>query len=842
MKKNILLFLLAGNLFVLNCQPKIIINADNPGAKISKDLYGIFFEDINHAGEGGIYAELIRNRSFEENREPEDMYWEGEYVHSHQGWKHRYVRPEELSSWSLDLKSGAKGSIKQVSDQPLNENNPMCMQIVVENPGEKGVTVKNTGFWGISAIKGDKYLFSLYAKCADGFKGDIMVGLLKNDGSVVASEKISGIGNNWQKFSCTLTASETDPNTMFFLIPLSKGKLWVDMVSLFPEKTFKNRENGMRLDLAQLVEEFKPGFIRFPGGCIVEGATLENRIQWKNTIGDITQRKGHWLLWDYHSTDGLGYHEFLQFCEDIGTPGMYVFPVGMSCQFRRCEYVSVDSLQPYIQEVMDALEYALGETNTKWGAERAKNGHPEPFNLKYVEIGNENYGPIYQDHYNYFYKAIKEKYPDIITITCTDPGMRDDFKREDLAGITEPVEIIDEHFYESTDFFYRAAYRYDDYDRNGPKIYCGEYAVKKWNNTLKGNLDAALAEAAFMTGMERNADIVELSSMAPTFVNDSDRNWNPDLITFNSHQAYGNPSYQVQKLFSTNIPDNVLPTVVENSGYATNPPDPGVGIVGLFNIATKAKYKDVSIRIGGKTFTENECITREGLDKKQQDYTWFVDYYDYLDLPVRKEVYDFANENGGWDDYTLTLKAFAEEISDLEAFAINFYSLGQNKHYTWNVGRWLRWYWLQWYDNGYESYFGQKAGTIDVGKWYDISITVRNDSVICYLDNKLVHNVPEPDRVSPGIYATSGILDNGDIIVKVVNPLDADTKIPVEVQGGTVSYSKAKIEWISGDRYGENTFANPLNISPKTKIITIPGNTFEYTFPASSVTVITLIR
>jgi len=432
MKKSLFIFIITLSVTFLRAQTTMTIDASKPGADISKDLYGVFFEEINHAVEGGLYAELIRNRGFEENRMPEGMTREGDHLHTPKGWKHRYPEPESLAGWSLLLTGKAEASMSQVSENPLNTATPKSLQLDVKAVKSGTVSVLNSGFWGIEIEKGKTYELSFYAHCDPAFKGELEVRLEGPDGSIFGKKKIKGIGAEWKKFSCSITATGGNPKGRFAISPLSTGTIWFDVVSLFPKDTYKNRPNGMRKDIAGLIEDFKPGFLRFPGGCIVEGATLENRVKWFNTIGDIAERPGHWVLWDYHATDGVGFHEYLQFCEDLGAAPMYVIPVGMSCQFRKCEVVHKDELQPYIDEVLNALEYAMGPVTSKWGAVRAKNGHPEPFKIKYLEIGNENYGPVYFEHYNIFYKAIKANYPQLNTIACTDPGMRDGFKRSDL--------------------------------------------------------------------------------------------------------------------------------------------------------------------------------------------------------------------------------------------------------------------------------------------------------------------------------------------------------------------------------------------------------------------------
>jgi alpha-L-arabinofuranosidase len=818
----------------LIAQTRIEVEVDKPLFPVSKNLYGIFFEDINHAGDGGLYAELINNRSFEANRLPEDMYRVGDFVFSKQGFKMYYPQPRELEGWDVQISGNAKGRVMQDDAFPINKFNLKSMKIEVSQPDNGQFRIINRGYWGISVVRGEKYKLSIYLRAVA--KASMQVALCTAQGNIINAKVINGISKDWKKYEVTFTAAVTDPQAVFVMSPLTATTYWVDMVSLFPENTFKKRPNGVRADIAQMIADFKPGFLRFPGGCVVEGADFENRIIWRNTIGDISQRLGRWELWGYHNTDGLGYHEFLQFCEDLGCPAMYVVNVGMSCQFRHCEVVDSVRLQDQIKEVLDALEYALGPVTSRWGSERARNGHPKPFELKYVEIGNENYGPVYQERYNIFYRAIKEKYPQIITIACTDPAMREPFKAEDLIGIHEPIEVIDEHFYEGLDFFFNGAFRYDHYDRKGPKIYVGEYAVKKWDNSLKGNLEAAVAEAAFMTGFERNADIVVLSSQAPTLVNANDRTWNPDLIVFNSSQVYGTPSYYGQRMFSTNIPDYSIPVKIENSGHELLDAKPGVGVLSFANPQATCRYADIAIQIGGKNYPIDQILTPSALTKIK-DGIVKVGKNDFVDLKFKDEVYQkFTVQD--WDNYTVSLRAIADSIDDLEVFNILFYSTGIDQHYKWVLGRWHRRHFLQWYDRGYEGYFAQAPGRIEPGKWYDIRITVKNRRVYAYLNNELVYAVDVPKRVKPGVYASAGINDDKTIILKVVNATEVAKNIPVSLKGAQANYRQMTVETLTGDPLDENTFEHPTKVVPQKTAVTIPGNEFDYVFPAHSINVL----
>ena len=327
--------------------------------------------------------------------------------------------------------------------------------------------------------------------------------------------------------------------------------LWLDVVSLFPEETYQG--HACRTDLAQMLKDMQPAFVRFPGGCYVEGDELANAFRWKRTIGDVAERPGHWNLWGYRSNDGLGYLEYLQLCEDLGTEPLFVINCGMAHK----DVVPMEQMPEFVQDALDAIEYANGDAGTtKWGKLRAEHGHPAPFGMKYIEIGNENGGPAYDERYALFYDAIKAKYPDINIVANVPTRQR-------------PTEILDEHYYSLPEFFMSNAFRYDTYDRNGSHIYVGEYAVTQ--NAGQGNLRAAIGEAAFMTGMERNADVVVMSSYAPLFVNPGWRRWNPNAIVFDASRSYGTPSYHVQAMFAQHRPDVILPLELKSPPLSTKP-------------------------------------------------------------------------------------------------------------------------------------------------------------------------------------------------------------------------------------------------------------------------------
>jgi len=516
----------------------LTIQADQPGAIISSNLFGIFFEEINFAGEGGLYAEMIRNRSF-----------------------------HTQAYWTLVTQGTAVGTMSVDASQPLNTDIPNSLKLTMQS-GTGSVGAGNVGFWGMSLQAGATYYLNFYAMGSNGFGGPVVAQLQNAGGTTVyAQASFTGLTAGWQQFAAPLVSSSTDTNARIVLSITNAGTVWLEVVSLFPAATFDNRTNGLRSDLANVLEAMHPSFLRFPGGNFIEGANITNAVRWKKTIGDIAQRPGHLDdAWGYWSTDGFGFQEFLQFCEDMGMQPLYAINSGLALGYNGSanNTVPLSQMGPWVQDALDAIQYANGGTNTTWGALRAAHGHPAPFNLQYLEIGNESGGTYYNDRYTLFYDAIKSNYPSIHLIAPGNwPGG---------PPWSRPVEIQDEHYYASPATFYAYATKYDSYRRNGPKVFVGEYAVNSGEGTY-GNLASALAEAAFMTGLERNADIVQMASYAPLLANLNGYQWLPDLIYYDSsREMFGAPSYYVQELFGQNRGDVVLPAVVSgtNALYASS--------------------------------------------------------------------------------------------------------------------------------------------------------------------------------------------------------------------------------------------------------------------------------
>jgi alpha-L-arabinofuranosidase len=768
---------------------KLTVHVDRPGAKISPMLYGIFFEEINHAGDGGLYAELIRNRSFEDSDKPE--------------------------AWTLVAAGGAKGEISIDTSRPLNAASPRSLKLVVQGGGSVGVA--NEGFWGI-AVKRGTYSLSLYAR-SEGICGPLAVRLESVDGKTVyARGQIDGLGGEWKQHRLWLPAEGADPHARLVIAANGPGTLWLDVVSLFPAATWKCRPNGLRADIARMLDGLKPSFVRFPGGCWVEGNVLEDSYHWKTTIGDIVARRTERNLWGYFSPNGLGFHEYLQMCADLGAEPLFVINCGMSHR----ETVPLDRMGPWVQDALDAVEYANGPVQSRWGSLRAKAGHPQPFNLKYMEIGNENGGPAYEERYALFYDAMKAKHPEIHLVA-------------NCLVRSRPMEIVDEHYYSSPEFFQQNATHYDNYKRDGYKVYVGEYAVTE--NAGKGNLRGALGEAAFMTGMERNSDVVLMASYAPLFVNVNNRAWNPDLIGYDSSRVYGTPSYYVQKLFSTNRGDVVLPSELDLGGKP--PAEPVRGGIGLGTWSTQAEYKDVKVTQGDKVLFGSDFSRGLGGWNAEHGH-WTAE-----DGAVRQTGGEtncrLLAGDASWGDYTYSLKA--RKLGGAEGFLVMFHAKGQGNWAWWNLGGWgnVR-HALEICRNGEQSLpNGGVPGRIETGRWYDVRIELQGEKIRCYLDGKLIQEaVYSSTAVSPVHAVASRVTANGEVLLKLVNASASPVATRIDLEGIGKLQPTATALVLSGKPADENTIDQPAKVAPVTTTVDRVSPSFLYTLPAQSVVILRL--
>ena len=519
--------------------------------EISDLLMGIFFEDINYSADGGLYAELIQNRDFE--YEPSDR--EGD-----KNWNSTH-------SWKLE---GENATFTISTSDPIHPNNPHYAVLKTNQPG---AALTNTGFDGIALKAGEKYDFSLFARIPEGSKsGKLLVRLVDADGTVQGETTVTVSSRSWKTYKAVLTA-KTSADTRLELRPQSAGEIELDMISLFPQNTFKGRKNGLRPDLAQTLADMHPRFVRFPGGCVAHGDGLKNIYQWKNTIGPLEARKPARNLWGYHQSMGLGYYEYFQFCEDIGAEPLPVLAAGVPCQNSACHGdlrggqqggIPMSEMGAYIQDILDLIEWANGDAKkTKWGKIRAESGHPKPFNLKYIGIGNEDLiTDVFEERFTMIYLAIKEKYPEIIVVGTVGPFNEgtdyvEGWKLADKLG----VPMVDEHYYQSPGWFLHNQDFYDKYDRSKKtKVYLGEYATHIPGR--RANMETALTEALYLAALERNGDVVHMSSYAPLLAKDGRTQWNPDLIYFNNREVRPTTGYYVQKLYGQNAGDHYIPSQI----------------------------------------------------------------------------------------------------------------------------------------------------------------------------------------------------------------------------------------------------------------------------------------
>lgn len=523
-------------------------------AAIPPTLWGIFFEDINLAADGGLYAEMVKNRSFE-------------FSSPMMGWK-------ELR------KNTKEGSIQVLNQGMQHEHNPRYVHVQGTAAGQYGIS--NEGFRGMGVVKGETYHFSVWAKWPSKSDLRLHIQLTAANGDVLGTATIEKNGSDWKKYTAAFQSAATDPKASLILWFEGAGTIDMDMISLFPQHTWKERPGGLRADLVQLLADLKPGFLRFPGGCIVEGRDLANRYQWKKTVGKVEDRQLIINRWnteftnrstpDYFQSFGLGFYEYFLLAEDVGASPLPILNCGMACQYNTSELVPADQLDPYIQDALDLIEFANGAITTKWGALRASMGHPQPFHLQMLGVGNEQWGPQYIERYRYFAAAIKKRYPSIELVNSVGPAPDDErfhYLNDTLRKMQ--ADILDEHYYKSPEWFLQHAARYDHYDRRGPKIFAGEYAAHSQgipNGVTKNNWRSALAEAAFMTGLERNADVVKMASYAPLFAHVDGWQWSPDLIWFDNLHAYGTPNYYVQKMYANNRGTVTVPVWMEGKVVA----------------------------------------------------------------------------------------------------------------------------------------------------------------------------------------------------------------------------------------------------------------------------------
>jgi alpha-N-arabinofuranosidase len=567
-------------------------------SEVQPTMYGVFFEDINFAADGGLYAEMIKNRSFEF---PEPM----------MGWS----QPNS-DRHSHNRESGIASTVKY----PGHGSNHNYIRIQINN--DKGYSLINEGFRGMGIKKDALYNLSFMAASLKGTLQKMTVQFVDPEENSLGEAIIPlKQGADWNSYTAQLKATGTVAKARLKITFEGNGTLELDLVSLFPEDTWMGRKNGMRKDIVQLLHDLDPGFLRFPGGCIVEGRTLADRYQWKKTVGPVEDREFLINRWntefshrptpDYYQSFGIGFFEYFQLSEDLGAEPLPILSCGMACQFNTGELVPMEELDPYVQDALDLIEFANGSVDTPWGKVREEMGHPKPFNLKFIGVGNEQWGPDYIERFKVFEKAIKSKYPQITIVSGSGPFPEGDFFEYGMEELKKlNAELVDEHYYRSPQWFRENAARYDSYDRNGPKIFAGEYAAQSAaiaSPENRNNWNCAVSEAAFMTGLERNAEVVHLTSYAPLMAHEEGWQWTPDLIWFNNLETYGTANYYVQKMFSTHrgsdvvpITHNNLPLTGQDGLFASAVIESASKEVFLKLVNTSVGEKAVNVQLKGK--------------------------------------------------------------------------------------------------------------------------------------------------------------------------------------------------------------------------------------------------
>lgn len=746
------------------------------------DLYGIFFEDINHAADGGLYAEMVRNRSFEFDKID--------------NWRY-----EPLTAWE---KIG-DGEIGVENAYPLNRNNTHYLMMKV-GKGETGV--KNLGFNdGMHIKNGEEYKFSFYGRRNTGFNTLVEVFLVeKETGAKIASESLRIKSCDWEKYEGVLVAKE---NAICNLCIVTSGEsiVYLDDVSLFPKNTFKCRENGMRRDIAELLCELKPKFMRFPGGCLVHDGNLDPHARnalyrWKNTIGDVSERPARRSNWGYNQTLGLGYYEYFLFCEDIGAKPLPVLPAAYNPHHK--DSVPFDELQPWIDDALDLIEFANGGTDTKYGAKRAELGHPEPFKLEYLAIGNEEVGDGFFDRYPYFHKAIKEKYPEIRLIGSSGPfPCGGEFEKGWQCARENKSEMVDEHYYVSPEWMLANNKRYFEYKKNDPKVFLGEYA--SWGNTFYN----ALCEASYMTAMETSGNVA-LACYAPLLANVDYVNWKPDLIWFNGEKAYGTPNYYVQKMFMKNQGDIVIEHEVKSENEPVVKSKGIFGEIWLETIHTSAQFYDV--KVNGSYVKENGFTTKNE------------------DSQIIK-----LEEVGKIGDFDFECKA--KELDGHRGFTIRF-GVDENIYYRWELGGWQN------QDsavcshiNNREAVLDHELKSVEKNREYTLGLSVKGNEIRCYIDGELVHSVKEKDVIIEPVYTSAAVCENGDIVLKVVNVSDNDYSAEINVNKIVNSVAA---QCLTAPVDAENSFDEPEKVSPVEISVKYDKNIISHTFVKNSVTVLVI--
>lgn len=840
MKKRNLYCLCAAFLVGLSAcesqEPEMTLNVDlaSHEADVPSSMYGIFFEEINHAGDGGLYGEMLMNRSFEERVLPEGYTVENGELVPPQVINHMVGKPtvgrfkwgtDPYPGWELVQKDAAGATAALVTEQPNFKTAPTSMKVEVAKLGE-GVSLVNKGYWGIALQKDASYKLRMFVRNTKS-NGELKVRLLGKDDRELGQASFTLTPGTWQEYKATIEASDTTSVGRLSIDLPAEDTYYFDYVSLFPEDTYKGRENGMRKDVAQMLEGLRPAFIRWPGGCIVEGITLVNRVEWKKTLGDPAARSGQYDTWGYRNTYGFGYKEFLQFCEDIGAKGMYVCNVGIACQARTGEACSDKEAEAYLEDALDAIEYAIGDTDTEWGAVRAKEGHPAPYPLAYVEIGNENSGPVYDRRFNMFYDAIKAKYPQLTLIS-----------NHGIGGIGEArkTDMVDPHWYVEPEYFFKNANIFDSLERGKYTVYVGEYACNQ--GVGGGNMLAALSEAAFITGMERNSDLVTMASYAPLFENRNDRFWPTNLIWISNNQVVGRSSYYVQKVFAEHKPTYNLK--VEGSVKPEKEKETFIdyeGYVGMGTWSTQTQFRNLKVTdAAGKTL---EADMTDDSQWEVKHGTWKQENGVYTQTTNENRtalLWKLGKVNKG-----SVIEFEVNKLSGSEGFLFYFglQDLSLKKGYMLNAGGWGNSSTAieKVLDNNSSTLSEKVTDKLDENNWHKVRIVITENGADYYMDGRqvLTH---QNEPLKRKFYIAGYDENAGEVIMKVVNASDNPCLTQINLAGGEVEKNGRVITLNAASKLEENSFEEPFKITPEETTYNKFSTSFKYEFKPNSVTVL----
>ena len=767
-------------------QSKITVRPDRVTGQLG-DLYGIFFEDLNHAADGGLYAEMVQNRSFEFCAVDNPSY------HPLMAWEKIEKKYSRMQWWIQD-------------SHPYSRRNPHYLVCEIFETG-MGAGVRNTGFTpGMYLQKGEKYRFSCLA-ATDG-RGELPLRIvLENDEgrNLGQADIVVSNGTVWNHYEAEITAQETTTAGNLSIYIEAVGRLYLDMVSLFPQKTFMQQRNGLRADIATLLADLKPRFMRFPGGCLVHDGSInaedrDSLYRWKNTVGVLEERPARRNNWGYNQTLGLGYYEYFCFCEEIGAKPLPVLPAGYDPHHQR--KVPFDQLDEWIQEALDLISFANDDASAQWGRIRCELGHPEPFGLEYIGIGNEEVGEGFFERYPYFHKAIKEKYPDIQIIASSGPfAAGGEYEKGWNCARRNHADLVDEHYYMAPEWFLANHHRYDSFDEKDPRVFLGEYA--SWGNTWYN----ALIEASYMTGMERNSEKVGLACYAPLLCNVNYINWKPDMIWFDNHQAYGTANYYVQKLFMNHQGNDRIElemTGIDDSVTIQDDPKGGFGL--RTEPDTVVRYSQIMIEdIQNGTIWKDSEVYFVGDN---------VEQYISADPDARVVTEDILLHTVESDHYIITVKG--EMLYGRRGFMLQYGNRDEKNRYQWEIGGWQNMDSALTQDiAGRNSCLTQSSFTVAADREYELKLEIEGRHLRAYIDGELIHEIHHaPVKIEPLYTAASIDRQSGDVIVKLVNVQKRPIDTVLHMEG--IEQAKGTAYIMSGFALeDENSFAEPLKVSPR---------------------------